>query len=346
MAEHSTIEWTDATWNPITGCTLVSEGCRHCYAAGLAATRLKHHPSRADLARINAAGEAKFTGEVRFNEQWIDQPLRWRRPRMIFVCAHGDLFHESVPDEWIDRVFAVMALAQHHTFQVLTKRPERARKYLTEMEAHYMGQRHGYMDRWADPAVAMTKSPCAASLVEDCGWPIPNVWLGTSIEDQATADARIPHLLAAPAAVRFLSAEPLLGPVDLAHIGPREPGEWITDALHGTRWPDGDEGGAITSHTGRLDWVIVGGESGVNARPMHPDWARSLRDQCQAAGVAFFFKQWGAWGPPPEVFPSEQQESDEIEGKWDGVSYLWGKKRAGRVLDGRTWDEMPGWRNA
>ena len=110
MADNSSIEWTDATWNPVTGCTLVSDGCTNCYAAQLAATRLKHHPSRKGLARLNAAGVAKFTGEVRFNEPWLDQPLRWRRPRRIFVCAHGDLFHESVPDEWIDRVFAVMAL--------------------------------------------------------------------------------------------------------------------------------------------------------------------------------------------------------------------------------------------
>lgn len=136
MADKTSIEWTrgpdgspGATWNPITGCTLVSEGCRHCYAAQLAATRLKNHWSRAGLARLNAAGEAKFTGEVRFNADWLDQPLRWRRPRRIFVCAHGDLFHEGVPDEWIDRVFAVMALAPQHTFQVLTKRPERARAY-------------------------------------------------------------------------------------------------------------------------------------------------------------------------------------------------------------------------
>ena len=111
MSDNTTIEWTDATWNPITGCTLVDDGCRHCDAARLAATRLKHHPSRQGLARLNAAGEAKFTGEVRFNPEWLDQPLRWKKPRRIFVCAHGDLFHENVPDDWIDQVFAIMALA-------------------------------------------------------------------------------------------------------------------------------------------------------------------------------------------------------------------------------------------
>lgn len=261
MAETSLIEWTDATWNPITGCTLVSEGCRHCYAARLAATRMKHHPSRAGLARLNAAGEAKFTGEVRLNEQWLDQPIRWRKPRRIFVCAHGDLFHEAVPDEWIDRVFAVMALAQQHTFQVLTKRPERARDYLTTR----------------------------ANLLRISGeWPFAHIWLGTSVEDQATADARIPHLLAIPAAVRFLSAEPLLGPLDLIRAMDRAGFDPV--------WSIRQCG---------LDWVIVGGESGRGARPMHPDWARGLRDQCRAAGVAFFLKQMGGSRKPHAAIPDD-----------------------------------------
>lgn len=170
MADTSKIEWTDSTWNPITGCTLVSEGCRHCYAARLAATRLKHHPSRKGLARINAAGEAKFTGEVRFNEQWLDQPLRWRKPRMIFVCAHGDLFHESVPDEWIDRVFAVMALSPHHTFQVLTKRPDRMLKYLDNDPRDQINAAGGEIAHWAD-------------MEDHVAWPLPNVWLGPGVVD-------------------------------------------------------------------------------------------------------------------------------------------------------------------
>lgn len=311
MAEHSHIEWTDATWNPVTGCTMVSAGCTNCYAMGLAATRLRHHPSRAGLTR-ETAGRAVWTGEVRLNEQWLDQPLRWRRPRRIFVCAHGDLFHEAVPDHWIDRVFAVMALAPQHTFQVLTKRPERMRTYLDDMRAHYFGERDGYMDRWAEPAVALTKSPCAAGLVEDCGWPLPNVWLGTSVEDQQTADARIPELLATPAAVLFISAEPLLGPVIL-------PGSFLGHVDNG-RFGDG-----------RLDWLIVGGESGPGARPMHPDWARSLRDQCAVAGVPFFFKQWGAWA-----------HTEAVEGDAKTLTgYRVGKRAAGRLLDGRTHDAMP-----
>lgn len=369
MAENSKIEWTDSTWNPITGCTLVSEGCRHCYAAQLAATRLRSHPSREGLARVNAAGEAKFTGEVRLNEQWLDQPLRWRRPRRIFVCAHGDLFHEAVPDEWIDRVFAAMALAPQHTFQVLTKRPERAACYLARRDGR---GRIPAMDYAALMAATGRYNTPALDLRH---WPLPQVWLGTSVEDQPTADARIPHLLAAPAAVRFLSAEPLLGPVDLANLRRYNPrGEPWIDALRGlvtrgqylARGPSECSFGTNTQVTPpelpHLDWVIVGGESGRHARPMHPDWARSLRDQCVAAGVPFFFKQWGMWSA---VYDRDHDDPDwrrcdvvvrkTPAGRWvnlvgghgfhgDRVLRVVpvGKKASGRILDGRTWDEMPG----
>lgn len=339
MAEKSAIEWTDATWNPITGCTLVSEGCRHCYAAQLAATRLKNHPSRQGLARLNAAGEAKFTGEVRFNEQWLADPLRWKRPRMIFVCAHGDLFHESVPDEWIDRVFRVMAIAKQHTFQVLTKRPARARSYLSR-EGREMNIRS-----------------------KSLGWPLQNVWLGTSIEDQATADTRIPDLLETPAALRFVSAEPLLGPVDLTHIqdgvdddfsdcgghpDPHYPIDSVgwgrTDALTGYYWsttqtPDGVVDRAneqVVIYQPTIDWVICGGESGPHARPMHPDWARSLRDQCVAAGVPFFFKQWGAWLPAGQLMADGRTWAPEC-----GNALHATKSLSGRSLDGKIWNQMP-----
>jgi protein gp37 len=352
MADHSDIEWTDATWHPITGCTLVSEGCRHCYAAQLAATRLQHHPSRVGLARINAAGEAKFTGEVRFNADWLDQPLRWKRPRKIFVCAHGDLFHESVPDDWIHQVFAVMALCPQHVFQVLTKRPERARDYL-----RFLSNRD---DLVAAHAVKLRQPPIAEAehiriqVMRAVRLPLPNVWLGTSVEDQAAADLRIPMLLQAPAAVRFISAEPLLERVDLFRwLAPS--GQWNRDNP-----PD----------TG-LHWVIVGGESGRNARPMHPDWVRTLRGQCLAADIAFFFKQWGAYLPRCPQY-ADEFDADEAhmicsglpfpeEGVlyrdgyfYDGVVHqphvgvgaYWvarvGKAKAGRLLDGRDHNGMPG----
>lgn len=305
MAENTTIEWTDATWNPITGCTLVSEGCRHCYAATLAATRLKNHPSRTGLARINAAGEAKFTGEVRLNKDWLDQPLRWGRPRRIFVCAHGDLFHEAVPDEWIDHVFAVMALAPQHTFQVLTKRPERAREYLSSLLREF-GQLVGWTVRFRDAARKAGALLGDLSSIRATTWPLPNVWIGTSVEDEATADARIPHLLATPAAVRFVSAEPLLGPVSGVDLS----------GIH---------------------WVIVGGESGKHARPMHPDWARSLRDQCVSAEVPFFFKQWGEWVSVSEV----EGPGDHFRFPDGATVRRTGKALAGRTLNGRTWDQMP-----
>lgn len=347
MSDKSTIEWTEATWNPITGCTLVSDGCRHCYAAELAATRLSKHPSRAGLARRNAAGEAKFTGEVRFNKQWLDQPLRWRRGRHIFVCAHGDLFHESVPDDWIDQVFAVMALSPQHIFQVLTKRPERARRYFEG------GPWMDWVQHFPEPPTCLE-----ASEVDERG-ALPNVWLGTSVENQETAEARIPELMATPAAVRFVSAEPLLGPVELDDlvIDVGRPGEWHVncldnDGLH----PDDDP----HFRGATIDWVIVGGESGRHARPMHPDWARALRDQCRVASVPFFFKQWGAWAPGEVAGPNKR--AIDVATWWDDAWLLErvgkanpdqhydeepdvfrvGKKAAGRLLDGREWSEVPG----
>jgi len=266
MSDHTHIQWTDATWNPVTGCSVVSAGCRHCYAMRLAGGRLRHHPSRAGLTRATSAGPV-WTGEVRLNEGWLDQPLRWRNPRRIFVCAHGDLFHPAVPDEWIDRVFAVMALALQHTFQVLTKRPERALAYFIGRNSH----------------LAMTR--CFQNFREyqrPVGpWPLPNIWLGVSVEDQDTADERIPLLLQTPAAVRFVSAEPLLGPVGFpfARIG-----EWNSLARqHGQEY-------AATA----LDWVIVGGESGPRARPCGVGWVRSIVEQCRAASVPCFVKQLGA----------------------------------------------------
>lgn len=263
MADNSKIEWTDTTWNPITGCSVASPGCTNCYAMKLAGTRMKHHSSRAGLTVDTKAGPV-WTGEVRFNEQWLDQPLRWKRPRMIFVCAHGDLFHESVPDEWIDRVFAVMALCPQHTFQCLTKRSKRMREYLansfTKSRVQFWCSIEGLAltgRRQSEAAAEEAEEFVALSTAE---WPLPNVWLGVSVEDQQRADERIPDLLATPAAVRWISAEPLLGPVD------------ISDALHGQVVVGDVNGiGGISFETPPIDWVVVGGESGPGARtyPSH-----------------------------------------------------------------------------
>jgi len=357
MADHTKIEWTDATWNPITGCSMVSVGCTNCYAMELAGTRLKHHPSRAGLTR-ESGGRPVWTGEVRLNEDWLDQPLRWRRPRMIFVCAHGDPFHPSVPSEWIARVFTVMARASQHTLQVLTKRPDRMRAWMESVKV----SRHGFLTHNGDDPSSYggTGVPLIGCQDPDGHWPLPNVWLGVSVEDQAAADERIPHLLGTPAAKRFVSCEPLLGPVDLTRVAYTDGGGTHLDVLHGWHGvPSGWRGPGK-----RLDWVICGGESGPRARPMHPDWARSLRDQCAASEVPFFFKQWGEWAPQvgavdgwtiddnPETskYPHRDWEGghygepywpmwcDEIDD--DTVSRI-GKRAAGRLLDGRAWDQVP-----
>lgn len=366
MADKSLIEWTDATWNPITGCTLVDDGCRHCYAAHLITSwpAIGNHPSRKGLARKNAAGESKFTGEVRFNEGWIDQPLRWKKPRRIFVCAHGDLFHPSVPDEWIDKVFAVMALASQHTFQVLTKRPERAREYLTrpagngkqDVRNHIAWEAitpvmRAWAPNWTSEDI---DGPHRSRAIQACNtWPLPNIWLGTSISDQASADLRITHLLACPAAIRFISAEPLLGPVDLTEIASQRPdlrASVIFDVVSGT--------GGIVGTLGKIDWVICGGESGPHARPMHPDWARSLRDQCVAAGVPFLYKQNGEYmdGSHPSraavivtneghLFQNTINVPADLQRRWGELTPCLmtrvGKKAAGRVLDGVEWLQFP-----
>lgn len=322
MADATHIEWTDATWNIVTGCSVVSPGCTNCYAMRLAGTRLQHLPSRVGLTVDSKAGPV-WTGETRFNADWLTQPLRWKRPRMIFVAAHGDLFHDGVTDDQLDQIFAVMGLAHWHTFQVLTKRPERMRAYFAETwQVPAQPARRIYdidipaipahvEDRWAQINLAVDDIILGDKLFDqDRFWgpdgdligrpewprrPLPNVWLGVSVEDQTRADERIPILLDTPAAVRWISAEPLLGPVTMRGVSEDRQRQWDyltgqTGVMHPVDGPDFDDGP-------HLDQVIVGGESGPGARPMHPDWARQLRDQCAAAGVPFLFKQWGAWAP-------------------------------------------------
>lgn len=295
MSDKSKIEWTDATWNPIRGCSRVSEGCRNCYAERIAARFSRPGQPYEGLAKHVAVtkewekrefplvvNEARWTGEVRFIREHLADPLRWKKPRRIFVNSMSDLFHEKVPDGWITDIFNVMAQCERHTFQILTKRPSR-------------------MQDW---------------MAARCGRVPPHVWLGVSVEDQKTADERIPLLLQTPAAVRWVSYEPALGPVDFTNLNPPN---FINAFDHSFGLP-------------MLDWIVCGGESGPGARSMHPDWARSVRDQCQAAGVPFFFKQWGEFLP--------KWLTGAIKG-WQNEMQRIGKKKAGRLLDGREWNEFP-----
>ncbi len=403
----SKIEWTDTTWNPVTGCTKVSQGCKNCYAERVFP---RPYPGRA------------FT-DVRTHPDRLDAPLRMKKGRRIFVNSMSDLFHEDVPDDFIDQVFAVMGACQHHTFQVLTKRPSRMLEWFSErwQPAPEATQREIYErhkklsesvgveiapfrldqegeDRCDQVDLAFSNlilpgsggghdhfyNADGSTRYMTAGWPFPNVWLGVSVEDQATADERIPQLLRTPAAVRFVSAEPLLGPIDLMCINAVdwrecytvETGRGRLNALTGWcyiehledgGWVDVCEVGDKTR--GReaprvhpaIDLVIAGGESGPKARPSHPNWFRSLRDQCANTKTPFFFKQWGEWWEcdlepdsgdgkavyPLDPFHLQQLQQEGVERRYQTLSVgagdfmRVGKKAAGRLLDGRTHSELP-----
>ncbi len=356
MSDKTKIEWCDATWNPIAGCTRVSEGCRNCYAERLA-HRFAGPGQHYEGLTVLRNGALGWSGNVTFYEPRLREPLKWRKPRRIFVNSMSDLFHEAVTDEMRDRIFAVMALCPQHTFQVLTKRPERMRDYFDDLEGREqaIGVAAGKMldGNWIWNEGKQFRKAIehliATSLgLEDDGerqaeerlLPLPNVWLGVSVEDQKTADARIPLLLQTPAALRFVSCEPLLGPVDL---------ERITESDDGTRWwrtclESGDiwrsEHGEVSDgpeFPTRVDWVICGGESGPGARPMHLDWVRSLREQANGAAVPFFFKQWGDW--LPAMCDGTPGEGQILNASDEAVRV--GKKAAGALLDGVEWKQFP-----
>lgn len=290
---RTNIAWSEMSWNPVTGCSKVSPGCAHCFAERMALTRLTGKPGYPGLPWTPENAHAN----VVLRPDRLDQPLRWRKPRRIFVNSMSDLFHEQVPYDFLDRVFAIMAAAPQHSFQVLTKRPDRMASYTSFARGRIETATAAIHLRGMTPGYTRPVWP---------SWPLPNVWLGTSVENQRWADERIPHLLATPAAVRFLSMEPLLGPIDL--VDPV--GRWLMRRDSGIDAPS-----RVTHFTGEwpLDWVIVGGESGPGHRPMRGEWVRDIRDRCVAADIPFFFKQWGGRTP----------------------------KANGRMLDGRTWDEYP-----
>lgn len=305
MSDNSSIEWTDATWNPVTGCDEVSPGCAHCYAKTFA-----------ERWRGIEGHHFEQGFDLRLWHSRLDQPLRWKRPRRIFVNSMSDLFHEDVPDSFIDLVFAVMSAADHHVFQILTKRPERMRNYLLHRSDTRLWE--SLKARWPNDdegrrealRARLTGSPTAPA-------PLENVWLGVSIENRRFV-SRADVLRQTPAAVRFISAEPLLGP-----LVPEDFGRGYGDFLFGPgaerKWPDGHVGPMLDLRG--IDWLIVGGESGPRHRRVDPAWVRALRDYSQlqipgtpwAARTSFFFKQWG------------------------GVR----SKAGGRELDGTTWNEFP-----
>lgn len=301
------IEWTDFSWNPITGCSPVSEGCEHCYARRMA-QRLK--------GRYGYPQDDPF--RVTFHLDRLEQPLKWKKPRHIFVVSMGDLFHEDVDGTWIVNIFedVIWPTRDTHIYLLLTKRPERMAAFFDL----FLGWKDWYQQ-----------------------YP---VWLGVTAENQQRADERIPILLQIPAAKHFVSIEPMLGPVSLRSPPARGRGFRQWDQIH------------------KLDWVIVGGESGPGARPMYPGWPRAARDHCQEAGVPFFFKQWGEWIPRtlywpkstayikdwgtldingawfPKTTPWNGREGEDSETR-EYVMYRVGKKHAGRLLDGREWNEVP-----
>lgn len=347
----SEIEWTDVTWNPVRGCTKISPGCKNCYAEKFA-ERWR-----------GVAGYAYEQGfDLRVVPEKLVEPLKWRKPRTCFVNSMSDLFHEDVPNEYIAAVYGVMAACQRHTFQVLTKRADRPVEWFAWAERMRTANGWGKTRTVLTDALVHAGITGAAAYMAET-WPLPNVWQGVSVEDRKYGLPRIQHLRRTPAAVRFLSIEPLLE--DLGD-------DWSLDGI---------------------DWVIVGGESGIGARPMHPHWVLRIRDKVLAArrdcvtchgwgnvenktcgacrgrgwtGPAFFFKQWGAWEPRgPMYVVSELAGSNELAlaatgSIWRGAGYTdqenrWralhgdtaqrmrrtSKKKAGRELDGRIWDEMP-----
>jgi len=270
----SKIEWTDKTWNPVTGCTKVSQGCKNCYAERM-------------YERFNGKGSFK---NIICHEDRLNHPFRWKKPTMVFVNSMSDLFHEDVPFDFVDRVLGVTRRTgiNGHIYQILTKRPDRMIEY--------------FKREVTEPLM-------------------PHVWVGVSVEDQATADERIPLLLQVPAEVRFLSCEPLLGIIDLNTIMVGDEKKYAISVL--------DKG---------IDWVIVGGESGPGARPMHPDSVRLIRQQCIEAGVAFFFKQWGEWWPGEKGRLYHGKMIDYTDGQ---TMVKIGKKKAGRILDGQLYNDFP-----
>lgn len=303
MADKTKIQWTDASWNPVTGCSKVSQGCKNCYA-------LRDWPRLAANPKTIYYGR-DFT-DVQVHPERFDQPLRWAKPRKVFVNSMSDLFHDKVPYWDIVRIFAIMGLCfvmdRKHVFQILTKRPERMSKILSDDA--FLTHVTIKMKQHGPSLPGENSSPT---------WPLPNVWLGVSVEDQETADERIPWLLATPDAVRWVSYEPALGPVNFER--------------HFKRFHPG----ATPISTPGLDWIVVGGESGPRARDFHVDWARSTVSQCKAAGVACFVKQLGAM--PLLAHRTYSPPKIEADGKTCAEDWLYAKLQDRHGGDMAEWPQ-------
>jgi protein gp37 len=318
MAIRTSIEWTQATWNPTVGCSLASPGCTNCYAMGEAHWLGANSGPTGKYSGLTCVvkGRAVWNNEVRLVDKALGEPFRWSEPTLVFVNSMSDVFHPKLTDVEIARVWAVMAATPQHRYQVLTKRADRMLDWLSNPDVPRL------------VAAEMCQRDMFATIDV---WPLPNVWIGVSVEDQARANERIPVLLQCPAAIRFLSMEPLL-----EHVS-------ITAAL--AVRPDGS---APALAGAGLHWVIVGGESGEEARPLHPDWARSLRDECRLAAVRFFFKQVGEWAWTASPKPGFRKSAILSDGKIvppgtpraQLLSKV-GKFAAGNLLDGETIQQMP-----
>jgi len=314
------IEWTEMTWNPIAGCNDVSEGCRHCYARTMARRLEAMGSEKYRGLTVLQGSHTVWTGRIAFDEKTLMEPLRRRTPTVYFVNSMSDLFHKNVTDEMRDHIFAILALTPQHTYQVLTKRADQMQKYMSGGRGNRAA---GILVDWfADGTITTAQFMAKKNRLSA---PIPNDWLGVSVENQAAADERIPLLLQTPAAVRFISAEPLLGQVDLTGLQ-----HDYSDGQH--LFINALKPASTPIALPALDWVICGGESGPGARPMHPDWARGLRDACVAAGVPFFFKQWGDGVEVGSALSGHPRRN---------AGYGFGKKKGGNMLDGRQWLDQP-----
>lgn len=343
----SNIEWTDRTWNPVIGCSKISTGCNNCYAEKMA-------------HRLKAMGTKGYENEfaVTLHPDRIDDPLKRRKPTVYFVCSMGDLFHDDVPFEFIDKILTTILRSPRHTYLILTKRPERMKEYFTKWHQDYE----------MDDAEAYAS--CRPPAIYD--GKIKNLWLGVTAENQEHADKRIPILLDTPAFKRFVSIEPMLSKINLFGLMPsRERDDKLSsvqlsmgvdavyddrlyiNALRGeSKWYHRGEN--IENQTNKLDWVICGGETGAYARGLHPDWVRSLKDQCEETQTPFFFKKWGEWIPIEETWKIDNAKRLQKNEQWVNLNggsgfhgaKIWRVKKVGRsseryLIDGKEYRQFP-----